>query len=1154
MDGRRIAGGPARSPSPHWLVTLVATLVIVVFAVPATPSRADDFQVCRVTIEIMTGNDGIADSTGVAVSLGDDTYGLQQNTVVFDDADGDGAPGPSGPFQPHQGGTGDRAQTGFTWNGRLSSCVAEAELRHGFVFQHLTGSNDEWDLQGLRISDPDSGHVYFARQGGPIFGSIFHFTRQEPLWNTTGQRLGEVCRVEVVVGTGDDGIRDDSAEYLTLGGQDLIFDDADGDGRTDPYVYAEPGAQDPYRIEGTRFHKGGTHDDRNAFFHWKARLSPCLPLARLRIPFGIRHVNQADDWMADNWNLQSLLVADLDTGRALVNQASTSAAPLHRFYKNSDQTWSTPVFPAGYPDPALDTDGDGLTDLQELNGIREADGDLDTWLPDHGADPCRTTIAVEIDWLQAPEAADRPSRKALDEAIEMFSAAPVPAPASCPYGWGATSGVQLMIDLSEEIPVSDAGRRRPLNVADRTGQTDFDRYRRFHFRQHRTGRFFYNLWGFTHDGSTSGGVCCLGPDDNGFLVTLGAWDAAKRTPRAQAAAFAHELGHALGLRHGGGDRANFKPNHLSVMNYRYAATGIPEFSAWRTTIGGVPEGADLTLEDKRQMIESVSHLDYSGAQLPTLVQTSLNESAGVGAGRDLVAAWWDPSLAVRAGDASAGLDWDFDQAGRPNPDDAARTSTWIMAGAEVCVAPRSSAGRADQPVKATAATGDRFVMNAQWPRGVILAGDDHDCDTPAAEPDQAQDFPGDAQVEPVGTDYPVKYGYASGITGSDDWARMTIRIGAASAPLPEEPDHGMTQSESDRVVVELFDALAGGTAPAPGAPRWAYAYVNAATVTEAPIGAPTALHPGWQWSTGGGQATVTHTGTGRYQVRLPNVASTGGIAHVTAYRTVYRGRTCAVTGYRPAGTDEIIDVRCLDQNGAPIDWWFTVFFAAPAAGTRPLATVAYPGGGGLDPVLNSGTYNSAGQVNRVLRDGPGRYRVRITGAAFATGGGHVQVTPYGDGPAARCAAEGRTALSDALEITLACRAIDGSAGQDSGWLLSYTDGVGLHGDASVPAAYTETTGDPAAPAVDVSRSWNASGEVPSVTRLSTGWYRLTWATGGKLGGDVQVTATGGSGRYCHLGAIIDYQAPPQMSVDVYCSTPTGSSGDATFGLAYIRRP
>ena len=36
----------------------------------------------------------------------------------------------------------------------------------------------------------------------------------------------------------------------------------------------------------------------------------------------------------------------------------------------------------------------------------------------------------------------------------------------------------------------------------------------------------------------------------------------------------HELGHNLGLRHGGDDLPNFKPNYLSVMNYSFQLTGL----------------------------------------------------------------------------------------------------------------------------------------------------------------------------------------------------------------------------------------------------------------------------------------------------------------------------------------------------------------------------------------------------------------------------------------------------------------------------------------------------------------------------------------------------------------------------------------------------
>ena len=42
----------------------------------------------------------------------------------------------------------------------------------------------------------------------------------------------------------------------------------------------------------------------------------------------------------------------------------------------------------------------------------------------------------------------------------------------------------------------------------------------------------------------------------------------------QAGTFMHELGHNLGLRHGGVDNVNCKPHHLSVMNYAYQFPNI----------------------------------------------------------------------------------------------------------------------------------------------------------------------------------------------------------------------------------------------------------------------------------------------------------------------------------------------------------------------------------------------------------------------------------------------------------------------------------------------------------------------------------------------------------------------------------------------------
>ncbi|GAA1616819.1 RNA polymerase sigma factor [Catellatospora bangladeshensis] len=342
-----------------------------------------------------------------------------------------------------------------------------------------------------------------------------------------------------------------------------------------------------------------------------------------------------------------------------------------------------------------------------------------------------------------------------------------------------------------------------------------------------------------------------------------------------------------------------------------------------------------------------------------------------------------------------------------------------------------------------------------------------------------------------------------------------------------------------------------------GSPNWGYVYVDKATEAEAPIGTATPLNLNTQWSTAadypattGQQALVTHTGTGRYQVRLPGLGAERAVTHVTAYRTVYRGRVCAVADYRRSGTDELVDVRCFDHTGAPIDWWFTVFVAAAAGGTQPYATVAYSAAG----IRAAGTANSAGGTNSVTRTGTGRYQVQLPGRDFAAGTGGMMLTTFGTA-AARCRVAGTASAGDALTVSVACQAVTTGAAtaRDSGFLLTYTDRAGPHRDGSAPSAYTLVSGG-AAPHVDAARSYSSDGETPSVSRLNTGWYRLTWTSLGKFGDSVQLTAYGDDDRYCHLGAINSYSAPPKLTVDVYCHGNAGTLADGGFVASYLRAP
>ncbi len=85
--------------------------------------------------------------------------------------------------------------------------------------------------------------------------------------------------------------------------------------------------------------------------------------------------------------------------------------------------------------------------------------------------------------------------------------------------------------------------------------------------------------------------------------------------------FMHELGHNLGLRHGGDTDQLYKPNYMSVMNYSYL-NGIATSPVPGTLMGPLTH-----------------RVDYSDRVLPTLDESNLDEFSGVGAGDGDIVRW-----------------------------------------------------------------------------------------------------------------------------------------------------------------------------------------------------------------------------------------------------------------------------------------------------------------------------------------------------------------------------------------------------------------------------------------------------------------------------------------------------------------------------------
>src|SRR5262245_6943270 len=75
----------------------------------------------------------------------------------------------------------------------------------------------------------------------------------------------------------------------------------------------------------------------------------------------------------------------------------------------------------------------------------------------------------------------------------------------------------------------------------------------------------------------------------------------------QASAFMHELGHTLGLRHGGQDDIPFKPNYHSIMNYSWQYQAPPHRPEWRAGW----------------------HLDFTGNQALPLNEAALVDNDGI---------------------------------------------------------------------------------------------------------------------------------------------------------------------------------------------------------------------------------------------------------------------------------------------------------------------------------------------------------------------------------------------------------------------------------------------------------------------------------------------------------------------------------------------
>jgi uncharacterized repeat protein (TIGR01451 family) len=374
-----------------------------------------------------------------------------------------------------------------------------------------------------------------------------------------------------------------------------------------------------------------------------------------------------------------------------------------------------------------DGDTDGLLDSWEILGYdADGNGTIDVDLPTMGANSQRKDLFLEIDCLAVLGGHSHcPVSGAIQTVVQSFANAPV-------ANVDGTRGIQLHVDIGglynyPALPAAGFATNVPRTEApagsvtgnfgnfggggDRIAEagnlivdwdgangnpaTNFFTLKTANFNSQRDPIFRYGLFVHQTNYRQASNDCTSGwakgiPGVN-FIVSLGGTNAGNPAavppvPPApcwaadasgnsvgnqnqQAGTLMHEFGHTLGLRHGGGQNFNNKPNYLSVMNYGIATgpaatPGSVQFCNV-PALGGNPGGCD-----------------YSRAPLLTLDEVNppgLDECAGIGLG--LGGFDWDgaggltgQTCVPASGNTSANVNGDFNDLNNNNVQDAGESN------------------------------------------------------------------------------------------------------------------------------------------------------------------------------------------------------------------------------------------------------------------------------------------------------------------------------------------------------------------------------------------------------------------------------------------------------------------------------------------------
>jgi hypothetical protein len=345
------------------------------------------------------------------------------------------------------------------------------------------------------------------------------------------------------------------------------------------------------------------------------------------------------------------------------------------------------------------------------------------------------------------------------------------------------------------------------------------------------------------------------------------------------------------------------------------------------------------------------------------------------------------------------------------------------------------------------------------------------------------------------------------------------------------------------VAALLGSALVASPAQAATPDRWGFAFLHTPTPAAGTVMDMTRQWGGWksvaplQW------ATVDPIGAGRYRVRFPLTASLG-VAQVTAVSNV--PHYCQVANNQPVGADQVIDVACYRQGGAPSPTRFAITYSSSSGVMAPPGGHAYVVANQAGALLQS--YNSVGAFNAVGHLGPGQYQVALPGVGTGVLDGHVQVTAQHLAAPRRCKVASWAPAGIGHTVRVHC--VDHTNTLvDTGFNLTYQRERAIFGGFNPPRNFAYLF----SPALGGPSDFNSQGGANTIFPGGPGLERVHFDRVGVRETHVQVTAFGFNPDYCQLQEVWQLSGTTVIVRNVICFNGAGVMTNNPYLISYTSR-